>query len=89
MRNQRQGIRSTKRVLPQDEPPAPLPQLQDIFIQTYDTHNTLYTDQTGKFPHLSSLGNRYQMILYHVNSNSIWAEPNKKKTEGELILACG
>ncbi|KAL7474216.1 hypothetical protein ACHAW6_000727 [Cyclotella cf. meneghiniana] len=45
-------------------------------------------DQTGKFPHLSSQGNRYQMILYHVNSNSIWVEPTKNKTEGEHILAC-
>eukprot|EP00804_Cyclotella_cryptica_P015116 CCRYP_000677-RA/>CCRYP_000677-RA protein AED:0.54 eAED:0.54 QI:0/0/0/0.5/0/0/2/160/193 len=70
-RNQRKGIRSTKRVVPQDVPPAPLPQLQDIFILTYSTHNTLYIDQTGKFPQLPSQGNGYQMILYHVNSNSI------------------
>eukprot|EP00804_Cyclotella_cryptica_P026336 CCRYP_007671-RA/>CCRYP_007671-RA protein AED:0.18 eAED:0.21 QI:0/0/0/1/0/0.33/3/0/1086 len=87
MRNQRQGTRSTKQALPQAEPCTPLPQLHDIFIRTYDTHNTLYTDQTGKFPHLSSQGNRYQMILYHVDSNSIWAEPTKNKTKGELILA--
>eukprot|EP00804_Cyclotella_cryptica_P029060 CCRYP_005247-RA/>CCRYP_005247-RA protein AED:0.20 eAED:0.15 QI:0/0/0/1/0/0/4/0/830 len=87
MRNQRQGTRSTKQALPQAEPRTPLPQLHDIFIRTYDTHGTLYTDQTGKFPHLSSQGNRYQMILYHVDSNSIWAEPTKNKTKGELILA--
>eukprot|EP00804_Cyclotella_cryptica_P024323 CCRYP_015308-RA/>CCRYP_015308-RA protein AED:0.19 eAED:0.16 QI:0/0/0/1/0.2/0.16/6/0/899 len=87
MRNQRQGTRTTKQALPQAEPHTPLPQLHDIFIRTYDTHSTLYTDQTGKFPHLSSQGNRYQMILYHVDSNSIWAEPTKNKTEGELILA--
>eukprot|EP00804_Cyclotella_cryptica_P008878 CCRYP_013090-RA/>CCRYP_013090-RA protein AED:0.15 eAED:0.14 QI:0/0/0/1/1/1/3/0/882 len=87
MRNQRQGTRSTKQALPQAEPRTPLPQLHAIFIRTYDTHSTLYTDQTGKFPHLSSQGNRYQMILYHVDSNSIWAEPTKNKTEGELILA--
>eukprot|EP00804_Cyclotella_cryptica_P011352 CCRYP_016364-RA/>CCRYP_016364-RA protein AED:0.38 eAED:0.38 QI:0/-1/0/1/-1/1/1/0/377 len=87
MRNQRQGTRSTKQALPQAEPRTPLPQLHDIFIRTYDTHSTLYTDQTGKFPHLSSQGNRYQMILYHVDSNSIWAEPTKNKTKGELILA--
>eukprot|EP00804_Cyclotella_cryptica_P002793 CCRYP_009348-RA/>CCRYP_009348-RA protein AED:0.05 eAED:0.04 QI:0/0/0/1/1/1/3/0/1214 len=87
MRNQRQGTRSTKQALPQAESSTPLPQLHDIFIRTYDTHGTLYTDQTGKFPHLSSQGNRYQMILYHVDSNSIWAEPTKNKTEGELILA--
>eukprot|EP00804_Cyclotella_cryptica_P002702 CCRYP_009617-RA/>CCRYP_009617-RA protein AED:0.39 eAED:0.39 QI:0/0/0/1/1/1/2/0/572 len=27
------------------------------------------------------------MILYHVASNSIWVEPTKNRTEGELILA--
>ena len=88
MWNQRQGTRSTKQALPREEPRTPLPQLKDIFIKTYDTHSTLYSDQTGKFPHLSSQGNRYQMILYHVNSNSIWAEPTKNKTEGKLIIAC-
>eukprot|EP00804_Cyclotella_cryptica_P006780 CCRYP_019524-RA/>CCRYP_019524-RA protein AED:0.42 eAED:0.37 QI:0/0/0/1/0/0/4/0/627 len=46
MRNQRQGTRSTKQALPQAEPRTPLPQLHDIFIRTYDTHSTLYTDQT-------------------------------------------
>eukprot|EP00804_Cyclotella_cryptica_P006739 CCRYP_015699-RB/>CCRYP_015699-RB protein AED:0.19 eAED:0.21 QI:0/0/0/1/0/0/4/0/602 len=85
MRNQRQGTQSTKQTLPQDIPPSPLPKQKDVFIRTYDTHNTLYTDQTGWFPHLSSQGNRYQMLLYHVDS--IWAEPTKNKTEGELILA--
>eukprot|EP00804_Cyclotella_cryptica_P025733 CCRYP_002928-RA/>CCRYP_002928-RA protein AED:0.21 eAED:0.24 QI:0/0/0/1/0/0/4/0/800 len=87
MRNQQQGTRSTKQTLPQEEPQKPLPQLQDIFIRTYNTHSTLYTDQTGKFPHLSSQINWHQMILYHVDSNSILAEPNKNKTKGKLILA--
>ena len=29
------------------------------------------------------------MILYHVDSNSIWVECTKNKTEGEMILARG
>ena len=45
----------------------------------------MFTDQTGKLPHLSSQGNRYQMILYHVSSNSIWVEAMKNRTEGEVI----
>ena len=47
----------------------------------------MYTDQTGKFPHISSLGNQYIMILHDVDSNSTWAEALKNNTEGELILA--
>eukprot|EP00804_Cyclotella_cryptica_P023062 CCRYP_000315-RB/>CCRYP_000315-RB protein AED:0.40 eAED:0.36 QI:0/0/0/1/0/0/2/0/250 len=43
---------------------------------------------TKPFPHASGRGNRYQMILYHTDSNSICIEPTKNRTEGELILAC-
>ena len=64
----------------------PLPKVNDIVISMYDTNDTLFTNQTGKFPHISSRGNRYQMILYHVDSNTIWVEPTKNKTEGEMIL---
>ena len=91
MRSQRQGVRSTK-TAPHTKPVTPslaIPSLteQDVYIKTYNTRDTVYSDQTGKFPHTSSKGNWYQMILYHTNSNSIWVEPFKNKTEGELILA--
>jgi hypothetical protein len=86
MKNQRQGVRSTKQP-PQAITQCPTPTDQTIFLKTYDTQNTIYTDQTGKFPHFSSRGNRYQMILYHVATNSIWVEAMRNKTEGELILA--
>ena len=83
MRSQRQGVRSTKQKAEPTQPSQePLPKQNDIMIRTYDTHDTMFTDQTGKFPHLSSRGNRYQMILYHVDSNSIWVECTKNKTEG-------
>ena len=73
MRSQRQGVRSTKITQKQQEMPTAehetqqeLPQENDIIIRTYDTNDTMYTDQTGRFPHTSSRGNRYQMILFHV-----------------------
>ena len=56
-------------------------------IDVYDTNDTIYTDQAGKFPSVSSQGNRYQMILTHIDTNSIWVEATKNKTEGEMILA--
>eukprot|EP00804_Cyclotella_cryptica_P005331 CCRYP_020409-RA/>CCRYP_020409-RA protein AED:0.39 eAED:0.39 QI:0/-1/0/1/-1/1/1/0/334 len=88
MKNQCQGIRSTKQRVQPIVPPPTLPQQNDIYIiKTYDTNNTLYTDQTGTFPHVSSRGFCYQIILYHVASNSIWVEPTKNRTKGELILA--
>eukprot|EP00804_Cyclotella_cryptica_P030011 CCRYP_013454-RA/>CCRYP_013454-RA protein AED:0.36 eAED:0.39 QI:0/0/0/1/0/0/4/0/743 len=68
------------------------PILSHSHLLPHHTHSMtsiskLYSDQTGKFPHASSRGNRYQMILYHTDSNSIWVEPTKNRTEGELILA--
>ncbi len=50
MRSQRQGVRSTK-TAPRTKPVKPAlatpshPQ-QDIYIKTYDTHDTVYSDQT-------------------------------------------
>jgi hypothetical protein len=48
---------------------------------------TLYADQTGDFPHVSSHGNRSIMLLHHVNSNSMWVEPLKNQKEPTLIAA--
>ncbi len=48
----------------------------------------MYADQTGLFPAVSSLGNKYVMILHHVHSNSSWSEAMQNQSGGELILAC-
>ena len=47
----------------------------------------MYTYQTGKFPHMSSQGNMYMMVLAHIESDSIWVEPMKNITEEEMMLA--
>eukprot|EP00804_Cyclotella_cryptica_P028368 CCRYP_016432-RA/>CCRYP_016432-RA protein AED:0.27 eAED:0.27 QI:0/0/0/1/1/1/2/0/586 len=67
---------------------APSHPHHDIYIKTYDARDTIYSDKTGKFPQASSRSNRYQMILYHTDSKSIWVEPTKNRMGGELILAC-
>ena len=99
MRTQRQGLRSTKvkTGMKQEEEEkktghnnqqAPtLPKQEEIYIKIHNTNDTIYTNQTGKFPHISIRGNRYQMIAYHIDSNSIWVEPMKNQTEVEMIQA--
>jgi hypothetical protein len=47
----------------------------------------MYADQTGLFLAVSSLGNKYVMILHHVDSNSSWSEAMQNQSGGELILA--
>ena len=97
MKCQRQGVRSTK-VKIKVEPGLEEEEEQDgkgedgneddndIMITVYNTNKTMYTDQTGKFPTVSSRGNKYQMVLTHINLGSIWVEATKNKTEGEMIL---
>ena len=57
----------------------------DILIEVYDPKETMYTYQTGKFPHVSSQRNRYMMVLVHIGCDSIWVEPMKNITEGEMM----
>ena len=97
MKGQRQGVRSTKvkitvepgTVSKSDEEAEEkeFNEENDIMVAIYQTNNTMHSDQTGKFPTVSSRGNKYQMILTHMDSGSIWVEATKNKTEGEMKLA--
>ena len=47
----------------------------------------MYTDETGKFPHLSIRVNNYQMIIHIIYGASTCVEVMKNRTEGEMIEA--
>lgn len=66
---------------------SPLIGANDILRRIVDLTHTMYTDQTGRFPFVSSLGNWYIMVLHHVDTNSTWCEALKNNSEGKLILA--
>ena len=89
MQGQRQGVCSTKEAESPDKNQTIIPHVKrhDLLILVYNAKATMYSDQTGMFPTVSSKGNKYVMVLHDVNSNSLWAEPMKNKTGGELILA--
>ena len=102
MRDQHQGVRSTKsekndksqriQTTSGDENESkklqgedtrntqPIKKESDILIEVYSPKETMYTDKTGKVPHVSSQGNRYMMVLAHIDSDSIWVEPMKNRT---------
>jgi hypothetical protein len=48
---------------------------------------SIATDQTGRFPILSSSGMRYVIILYDYDSNAILAEPLRNRTGPEIHRA--
>ena len=58
-----------------------------MFVKVVDLKETMYTDQTGKFPYLSSKGNRYIMVGYHTDANYIFLEPMKNRSDMHLIAA--
>jgi hypothetical protein len=52
---------------------------QYVYAATIDA-GQIYTDQTVRFPVVSSKGNKYVMILYDYDSNAILAQPIKDIT---------
>jgi hypothetical protein len=76
MRSQHQGVQSRKVFEPTEDAPTTLPhqKVNDILIIEHKVKSLMYADQTGLFSAVSSLGNKYIMILHHVDSNSSWLE---------------
>ncbi len=88
MKQQRQGVCSTKLTVNDEECPVPnTKKMHDVFIKIHNVSETMHTDQTGRFPATSSKGNQYIMVLVKVDGNYIDAEPMKNKTEGSRIKA--
>jgi hypothetical protein len=55
-----------------------------VYAATIDA-GKIYTDQTERFPVVSSKGNKYIMVLYEYDGNAIIAEPIKNRTTVELL----
>ena len=56
-------------------------------MQIVKLEQKIFTDQTGRFPITSSLGNKYVMTLFDKDTNSINVEPLKNKSQEELTTA--
>ena len=89
MRQTRQGVRSTK-VIDEDAVlnfrPTPGVKHNDVYLWVYDaTKKSMYSDQTGRFPVVSSRGNKYVMVACELDSNYIDAQPMHDLTTLQLI----
>ena len=47
----------------------------------------MFTDATGPFPVVSSLGNKYVLVLYEYDSNYIMIEPIKDRKKATTVEA--
>jgi hypothetical protein len=58
-----------------------------IYAEIYDTEGHTYTDPTGRFPSVSNRGYNNILVLYDFDTNSIFAEPVKNRSDSEAIRA--
>ena len=56
-------------------------------MQIVRLEQKIFTDQTGRFPTTSSLGNKYILTLFDTDTNTILVEPLKNKSKEELTRA--
>jgi hypothetical protein len=59
---------------------------QFVYAATIDV-GQIYTNQTGRFPVVSSKGNEYIIILYDYDSTAIFAQPIKDRTAPGVLRA--
>ena len=62
-------------------------QKNDIYTTVIDLKEEIHKDQTGKFPHLSSKGNRYIMVAHNIDANYIFMDTMKNISEIQMV-AC-
>ena len=58
-----------------------------VCMRPVDVSGQIFSDQTGRFPRVSSRGNMSVMVLYYYDSNVILIEPLKNNTTSELVRA--
>ena len=61
--------------------------IRDVYTKVYDVRNTVFSDQTGKFPTRSQRGNEYIIVLVDIYSNSILVKPLKSRKDPEMTRA--
>jgi len=61
--------------------------VRDVYTKTYRVRETMFSDQTGRFPTRSQRGNKYIMVMVEIDSNAILVEPMKSRKDEEMIRA--
>jgi hypothetical protein len=93
LNQQRKSLQSTKpnSIQPNDDlspsSDSPNEQSHHLYAATIELTGQTATDLTGQFPSNSSRGNKYILILYNYNSNSILAKPMKNHSDSEHLRA--
>ena len=90
MNHQRQGVKSPKLnedIKETDTSCTSNIWEQDVYTKVLDIREleeTIYTDQTGKFPITSRSGKKYIMVMVPIDRNAILVSPMKNRKDEEL-----
>jgi hypothetical protein len=93
LEQEQNNLQSTKTTIATDDEDDFFPTSETHNIKTFEAcaaivpfvaKNTAYHDLTGRFPHRSSRGNEYLLVVYDHDSNSILQCPLKNKTGAEI-----
>ena len=87
MNQTRKNMRSTKVFKTSDATTLKGKKFRDIGIHVYNVRETIFSDQTGKFPKRSQRGYKYIMVVVKIDSNAILVEPMKIRKGEEMIQA--
>ena len=55
--------------------------IRDVYTKVYDVRNTVFSDQTGKFPTRSQRGNKYVIVMVDIDRNGILVKPMKSSKD--------
>ena len=61
--------------------------VQAIYTKVYNARETIFSDQTGKFPKRSLRGNKYIMMLVEIDSNASTVAPMKSHQDTKMKQA--
>ena len=81
----RKNVRSTKILETYDATTLKGKKVRDVGIHVYNVRETIFSDQTGKYPKRSQRGFKYIMVMVEIDSNAILVEPMKSRKDEEMI----
>ena len=69
-------------------PPFSLPgkRTNDVYVACFSTTGKIFTDQTGRFPHTSTAGNKYMLVVYNYNNNFVHVESMPSRSDYQILL---
>ena len=61
--------------------------MYNVYTKVYNAHETIFLDQTDRFPTRSRQGNKCIMAMVEIDSKAILVEPLASRKDAKLVRA--